>query len=474
MDLFTERIDVPFALDIIDADYHGPAVSAFQTSLTAGEGSAGVVDSDGITQTLTILDGREAVGCLLAILTPPASTDGDEEDHYERLLPRRCSLTLAASGEILTVDDDFCLRLGWTRDEIVGQSSLRIIHPDDQDRAVSYWGKLLVRAGSQSRDRKRFATKTGEWVWVETTDTNHLADPEHRHIFCDVFDITEEMAAHTALEEREQLLLRLTESLPSGVAHLGANGEIYLTNGRWSSITTLDEDAPLSALGNVVLQPPDILNIIDETRRARVDCDVEVTLRPPGSTAERYGLLRLRPLQRGDKETADLILVIDDVTAERHQRDLLVEAAERDRMTGVLNRATFQARTTELIDQRQPLTLLFCDLDRLKSINDQHGHVAGDEAIERTAAALAAEVRRDDLVGRVGGDEFVVALRTDHAGEINDVVDRISKRLAETSPDIDFELSISIGVATLRPGEDLDAVLQRADHDMYEKKAARR
>jgi diguanylate cyclase (GGDEF)-like protein len=124
----------------------------------------------------------------------------------------------------------------------------------------------------------------------------------------------------------------------------------------------------------------------------------------------------------------------------------------------------------------QPLSLLFLDLDQFKELNDRLGHAAGDAALRAMAAVMRAEIREHDTVGRYGGEEFVVCLpNTGHARALQ-AAERIRKRLQERARrEADGSLpTVSIGVATLRPGEELAALIRRADSAMYEAKAAGR
>lgn len=157
------------------------------------------------------------------------------------------------------------------------------------------------------------------------------------------------------------------------------------------------------------------------------------------------------------------------------------ELARRDALTGLLNRRAFfeaaEAALRRARAERCPLTLLVLDADHFKAINDRHGHAAGDEALRVIAATLLGATRQYDLVGRIGGEEFAVLLRNAAPDEAGIVAERIvsAVRLAEfRRAGRPVPLSVSVGIAALEPGLDLDGLFARADAALYAAKEAGR
>lgn len=477
-DLFDDLVDVDFPLDAIHPDSYGPAIANFEACHRSGHSRDRMLRHDGAVVDITIIDARPALGCYVAMLVPAdgplAVADGDDQ----LLVPRHFSYTSAASGNVLSVDDRFCRRMGWSPEEVVGRSISNLMHPDEMGTSLADWAELMRRPGSEQRIRQRLKASDGSWVWVEATDHNRLSDPDHRDIRTDLVDIGDEMAALEALHSREELLARLTDALPSGVLHLGPDDRVVFTNGPWRSLADVEAGGdPLAGLVAAVHEGELLSTYLGEARRTGVDRDVE--LMATVGDQVRFLRLRLRPLT--EESGTGLLLVLDDITTERKRRDELIDAAERDGLTGLLNRAGMMARLRQWAATDRPLAVLFCDLDRLKLINDTVGHRAGDEAIRQMAAALVESARSDDLVGRVGGDEFLVALTIDEPEQVQAVLDRIAERLVSRSAAFDHDLppgittlSASIGVATHRPGETLEQLLERADAAMYEVKQAAR
>jgi diguanylate cyclase (GGDEF)-like protein len=164
-------------------------------------------------------------------------------------------------------------------------------------------------------------------------------------------------------------------------------------------------------------------------------------------------------------------------TRDAHALDVdeLRSMARLDELTGVLNRRAFFERLDEELVRTQrtgaPLTLVLCDVDRLKAINDANGHPAGDRALRAIAELLDSNVRASDSVGRIGGDEFAVIL----AGA--DEADAMLHRLCENPGDVDPEMEdvrASFGSARApTDGTTRDALVAAADRRLYEQKKAR-
>lgn len=164
-----------------------------------------------------------------------------------------------------------------------------------------------------------------------------------------------------------------------------------------------------------------------------------------------------------------------------HLLQQLREKAMEDPLTHLLNRAAFLERLEFLIHQADrsgdKLVAAMLDLDGFKPINDQWGHHAGDEVLIAIAQRLKESLRRSDIVGRYGGDEFVVILT--HYSDVRDVMAVLENELSLITQPIDVSLDgethklsvgASIGVTEWSPGEKPDQLLNRADEAMYKSK----
>jgi diguanylate cyclase (GGDEF)-like protein len=173
-------------------------------------------------------------------------------------------------------------------------------------------------------------------------------------------------------------------------------------------------------------------------------------------------------------------LLREDLSRQRDANRQLSTLARRDDLTGLLNRRGFHERVDELRRGQPPgeAVLLAIDLDGLKQINDQHGHAAGDKALQAAAQVLAAAFRDEDAVARMGGDEFAVFTQPARGDVLPALLQRLQQRLdghnlASGEP---WTVAFSIGSHVLPPGgpDTLDQALVEADRRLYVAKRQRK
>jgi len=155
--------------------------------------------------------------------------------------------------------------------------------------------------------------------------------------------------------------------------------------------------------------------------------------------------------------------------------------ATRDALTGLLNRHGFSEGARQMVElakrTKLPVAVLALDLDGFKQINDTHGHDAGDAALIEMASVLREQSRASDLIGRMGGDEFVILCPNTSADDVAPLRQRIVSGLEalNAEPHRDYVLATSIGVAVWDSREPLSlaTLLSAADASMYENKRQR-
>jgi diguanylate cyclase (GGDEF)-like protein/PAS domain S-box-containing protein len=162
--------------------------------------------------------------------------------------------------------------------------------------------------------------------------------------------------------------------------------------------------------------------------------------------------------------------------SQRHERRQLRHAASHDSLTGLLNRGALLDALHRFEDRAVVVSLLYLDLDDFKPVNDAHGHEAGDVVLRIIAGRIAGAVRSDDLVSRVGGDEFAIAtLGVQDGGELQAVAERLADVIGQPiaidrgGVPLTTKVGVSIGVAVPDPAgpRSPDALLAAADAAMY-------
>jgi diguanylate cyclase len=196
--------------------------------------------------------------------------------------------------------------------------------------------------------------------------------------------------------------------------------------------------------------------------------------------AHFWGRMQGQPVRWGDA-AAGTIWTLEDVTLQRQQRETLAWAGSHDALTHLANRADFERRLNAQCSdrrRREPVCVLFIDLDRFKAVNDSAGHAAGDAVLVAVARVLEEQVRHADTVARMGGDEFAVLLTAcnrDGAAGVAEKMRAAVEALRVNWAGAALSVGASIGVVELEASlPDTAAVLAAADAACYAAKHAGR
>lgn len=161
------------------------------------------------------------------------------------------------------------------------------------------------------------------------------------------------------------------------------------------------------------------------------------------------------------------------IQAEREE--ILRREMHIDALTGAYSRRYIEDNIQALIEKHRPFTLVYIDLDGLKKINDTLGHAAGDEHLKEFSRLLRKYLHKNDILARVGGDEFYVVLPDCSIDAAYERMTFIQTRLTEeANAHSEYPLDFSFGLSVPQPGRDMDALIQTADRCMYTNKSRRR
>ncbi len=185
-----------------------------------------------------------------------------------------------------------------------------------------------------------------------------------------------------------------------------------------------------------------------------------------------------RMAQDGETSLAQLRT---SVSVYRTKIETVEQLASKDALTGLANRRGVEMRMDWNVRLDRTFCVVLIDLNRFKAVNDKHGHVAGDELLKQFSAELLKKVRADDLVGRWGGDEFIIIVNRDLAGakaqaeRVREWVfgDYTIGATAANTP-LKIYVTASIGVSQWQPDKTLKQLIEEADAEMYEDKNAQR
>ena len=478
------------ALNLVIPGHRGAVIDAWEKAQKTGVASAHVrlaADPERRVM-LTFLDARPQHGVYLGAFTASEQAGQQTDEAVIPLTmptrnPRFARVRKDGLAVLLEIDEAFTQILGWKPEEVLGLRPLDIIHPDDQALAVDNWMNMLASPGPGRRVRLRHRHRDGSWVWIEVTNHNLLEDPEHQCVVAEMVDISEEMATQEALRAREQLLDRLAETLPLGLLQVDSDSRVIYTNDRLHSIVGTER-------ANTVEEQ--LSTVVDEDRQVvsdaftgvlsnGADSDIEIRVRPYGERDRRvrYCALNLRSLTDASGGVTGAIVCVADVTETARAREELRARATYDAVTHCYNRASVMTELEAMLASDgtgQRPAVIFVDLDHFKGVNDELGHLAGDEFLQVVAQRLHRCVRAEDVVGRIGGDEFlVICPHISTAAEAMRTAARLAHSLRNqiTLKKAVVASSASIGVAWCDgQSTTAEALVARADAAMYQSKRA--
>jgi diguanylate cyclase (GGDEF)-like protein/PAS domain S-box-containing protein len=275
---------------------------------------------------------------------------------------------------------------------------------------------------------------------------------------------------------------------PTGLALTTTDGVLASVNTALSSMLgrTLDEVRGTSLFE---LIHPDDVSVARESRRrlqaepsrpTRYECRL---LRADGSAVLVQVISSwVEATPHGDP--THLVKVIEDITDRKAREAALLHQALHDPLTGLPNRVLFDDRLRHALDrgrrEHTPTCVLIIDLDDFKSINDLHGHQAGDQVLAAFADRLRSVLRASDTAARLGGDEFAVACENTERADAEQLAQRLRTRTSEPlvldgiSVSVQFSVGIGFAAGGVDPVVAYEHVVRAADEAMYADKARRR
>lgn len=478
-------------LDLAAPKHHAEVVTAFARAVSERYAITQVCEAEtGEMRLVEFYDQVGEHGCFVVVMSSVDDEFALSASVAELDSPpeRRATMRLDAAGRFLTVDGGYEAIFGFLAEEMCGTAGGERVHPDDSERNTHRWASALRNPGVPQRFRQRTQRRDGSWLWGDWTMTSlmHLDDP---HMLVEVIDIDNEMRMQVAAEQRQALLVRITDALPVGVVQLTDNDVVALSNQRWTELTgqpsLLASDTAAAEVAPTLERVFDAFRNADEVERAcRVasetgdDQMIRVFIADDSSSCS-HGDLQIRALVDEALHTTILLTLTDVSEAVALQARLQFEA-RNDHLTSILNRQGLEERIDELLasagESDQHLAMLYLDLDGFKLVNDRCGHRRGDEVLQQLAIRLSDLVREGDLIGRLGGDEFVVIAPVDSPSEAQAMQRRIQSRLRiEVQPSSGEAILVtaSVGVAIAQKRDTFHSLTNRADAAMYRTKDRR-
>ena len=362
-----------------------------------------------------------------------------------------------------------------------------ILHPEDKERVLAESSRAFA-AGVDFTAEYRVLAADGRVVWIAERETI-VRDDEGQPRFCHgvMFDVTllkttEErlVATEAALHEERDLAQRYLEVAGTLLLVLDADGSVRLLNQYGHALLGYPSGSLIGCdwFGTVI--PPETRAVVRESFAAAIQTTAE-TDEDDGvsewelvsATGERRTIAWRHTLLRDhDGHATGALASGEDITDRLRAEAQIRRLAYSDPLTGLANRSHFDRELHAAVAAGRPVGLLFVDLDDFKLVNDTLGHGVGDELLRAVGGRLAA-IEGAGVVGRHGGDEFLVLLpelSADAPAAARGAAAVASERLSEPFGIAGHEVRIraSVGCAVFpHEAADADALLRRADDAMY-------
>ncbi len=474
-------VEARWLLEMVVATDRSEIVEAWNLVRARGISSSPVEFRNGARAEIHWIDVREQYGVRVAVVVSDDGTLIDLATMSDNadVAPRYGIIRRNAAGNAVEVDAAIQHLVGWSNDELVAAQTIDLIHPDDRERAIENWLETLAAPGRDTRWRGRHCCADGKYLWFEFTNCNLLDDPDYEGVRSEMLDISDEMAMHDELRKSEARFRRLAEALPLGLAQIDAESQIIYANQPFTDIIGVERASTVDAAFETTSEEDrkSLEDAIDVALRQGRDADIEIALAAPNATTRCIQLV-LRPLHGESTGAAGAILVVSDVTERTSMRIELERRASFDALTRCYNRSTTLGILEAHLASDRPAdtgtAAIFVDLDRFKPVNDSFGHAVGDEVLAVVAQRMRSAVRDHDVIGRIGGDEFlVICPNIADVDRATEIAERIATGLQNefVVPGSRVSIGASMGIAWADADDvDADALVRRADAAMYRAK----
>jgi len=398
---------------------------------------------------------------------------------------------LAPNGVFLRANPRFCEMIGYSEHELLTMTIEHLLHPEDDEAILTTITSLLAGdtlVGNHTDTRLYREDQTVMWSSIAVSAVHDtIGNP--KHLIVVIEDITDRKEMEQAALESERFIKATIDALNKRIGVLDEKGRILAVNKAWR-----DFDISMGMANEATKWQG--VNYLSTCDRASGNGADEIHKLSEGLRAvirgdkEEFGLIY--PIDRGqDKLWFDVkvtrfgqegprrvVVAHEDITAAKNAEKHLSYLAHHDALTGLANRVMFYDRLKQSVllakRNRWIVSVLFIDLDHFKIVNDTLGHSMGDKLLKIATKRIQDCLRTSDIVGRLGSDEFGIALpNLRSALDAGLVAEKI--KFALSSPfnleGSEVTISASIGIA-LSPLEnyDADSLISGADTAMYRAK----
>lgn len=348
-----------------------------------------------------------------------------------------------------------------------------LIYPQDLSKVEEERSKLLNIPEYTARSEYRIIKKDKDVRWVFDTAIV-LKDEEKIILHGFLQDITEKKQIELALKRDEEFLSSIFNAIQDGLCVVDRELNILKVNDKMNQLYS--HMIPLEGKKcHFVYQQRDTICSFCPTIRAMESDTLSSAIVPYVGPEGNKGWLELYsyPLHNHNGSIIGAVEHVRDITEKKELEERLRFLSFHDILTGLYNRAFFYEELRRLDTPRSlPLGILMGDVNGLKLVNDVFGHENGDKLLIETGKLLKMSCRREDIIARWGGDEFVILFPNITEEVLNSITERIYRNFQLSDPTT-IPLSISMGYAIkYTPEKPIEEVIKDAEDNMYKRKLA--
>jgi len=288
-------------------------------------------------------------------------------------------------------------------------------------------------------------------------------------------DITDRKKGEEELKESRSKIEAILHCTADGLYATDKNGKILMYNKKFLElweipkklINTDSDQVLLDFVIDQLAEPQSFMKKVHKLNRSNSE-SIDIIHFKNGKILERYSC----PLKQ-DKEIIGRVWNFRDITEQKKAEEKIWYLSCHDKLTDLYNRAYFEEELKRLDTRRQlPLSVIFCDVNGLKVMNDNHGYDKGDQLLCKVADILRGSFRTEDIVARWGGDEFIIVLPNTDEKIVDDIIDRICED-CKLANEFSFPISISFGKAIKnKKSQDINLIISQAEKSMIMNKRA--
>ena len=386
----------------------------------------------------------------------------------------------------MTFLSDGCYELtGYQPEELNGEKGITyndLISPRFRESNYSKWEQDALE-NRKSNDEYTIVTKSGEerWVWEQSVPVQDK-DGNFTKREGLIIDITETKRMLTELDESEDRFRTIFEKAPIGIGIFHTDtGFVEQLNPMFEQILGRTAQELRALDWRSYSHPAEIEYNLDKLKKLKQKEINGFTMRKRFIRPDGYTVWVNMMIVPFKAETiSDMHLcMIQDITDSKKKEDEIIYLSYHDTLTGLYNRTFFEEEKKRFeVKRKLPISLIMGDVNGLKMINDTFGHDVGDILLREIGIILIETCRAEDVIARIGGDEFVILLSDTDQKAVEKLSDRIELACKNYVNRIDrkiFYASISLGHATkISAEQSIDTLLKDAEKMLYVKKNAER